>query len=131
MAERRREGEVRAGLVLSTGRRVGERKRGVDREDAEGFDAELDDDSEGDDPGARPATGTGLETPIGPVGSVLRRILGVPALVIGVALLAWVLYNLFVEMQPQARGKNPVFAIGIAMTLIIVGSHWIRGKKAG
>lgn len=61
----------------------------------------------------------------------MKRIFGVIALLMGSAILLWVGYNLFIEMQPEARGHSPLPAIGISVAMIIVGIMWIRGKQAG
>ena len=61
----------------------------------------------------------------------MKLIFGVIALLFGSAILLWVGYNIFIEMQPEARGRNPVPAIGVGSAMIYVGINWIRGKQAG
>jgi hypothetical protein len=61
----------------------------------------------------------------------MRRILGVIALLMGSAILLWVGYNLLIETQPEARGRNPVLPIGVSVAMISVGVMLIRGKQSG
>jgi hypothetical protein len=61
----------------------------------------------------------------------MRRVFGVIALLMGSAILLWVGYNLFVEMQPEAKGKDPLLAVGFSVVLITVGIMWVRGKQVG
>ena len=51
----------------------------------------------------------------------MRKVLGLLIAAAGVVLLAWIGYNLFVEMQPEARGRNPVGPAVFALVLIGVG----------
>src|SRR5437899_819983 len=64
-------------------------------------------------------------------GRGLRRFFGVVALVMGIALAGWILYNLFIERQPETQGKSPLPAILIAAAFIYVGVKWIRRETAG
>ena len=61
----------------------------------------------------------------------MKRIFGVLILLIGSAILLWVGYNFFIEMQPEAQGRNPLPPIGLSGAMIYVGIMWIRGKQAG
>jgi hypothetical protein len=61
----------------------------------------------------------------------MRRVFGVVALLMGSAILLWIGYNLFIETQPEARGRNPILPIGVSVAMITVGIMWIRGKQAG
>jgi len=63
--------------------------------------------------------------------TVVRRILGVLALTIGASVLTWMAYNYLIEMQPQARGRNPIPPLVFSAFMLFVGVMWIRGKKAG
>ncbi len=56
----------------------------------------------------------------------MRRILGIVCLVIGISLLGWVAYNLFVELQPEAEGRSPYSAIMFSAVMIYIGLQWIR-----
>ena len=60
----------------------------------------------------------------------MRRILGVILLLLGVALLGWVGYNLFIARQPETQGLNPAPAILVAGALIYAGYRRVRGKNA-
>jgi hypothetical protein len=60
----------------------------------------------------------------------MRRILGAVVLLMGVLLVGWVLYNLFIQRLPETRGQNPVGALVVAGSFIYVGLFWLRGKSA-
>ena len=61
----------------------------------------------------------------------MRRVLGVIALLMGCAILLWVGYNLLIERQPEAQGRNPLPAIAVSAAMIWVGIMWVRGEQAG
>lgn len=61
--------------------------------------------------------------------SILRRIFGGFILLIGLALLGWVAYNLLVGMQPEARGRSPLPALLLAAGAIYVGARWLFAKR--
>lgn len=61
----------------------------------------------------------------------MKRLFGAIVLLMGVALAAWIFYNLFIERLPEAQGKSPVGAILLAALFIYVGVMWLRGKTAG
>jgi len=46
----------------------------------------------------------------------------------GVALLLWIGYNLFVEMQPEAEGLSPRAGFALAVGMIGVGIARIRSQ---
>ena len=54
---------------------------------------------------------------------------GVLLLLMGLALLGWVAYNLFVEMQPSARGRSPVVAVSFGMGLVGTGIWRMRTAR--
>jgi ABC-type Fe3+ transport system permease subunit len=56
---------------------------------------------------------------------VLRGILGVRAIVIGLAIIAWIGYNEFVERLPQYMGFHWWEPFGIAPILISTGWYWL------
>ena len=58
---------------------------------------------------------------------MLKRLLGGIVLLLGIVLVLWIGYNLFVSMQPQARGRNPIPAMLVSAGLISVGIKWVRG----
>jgi hypothetical protein len=61
----------------------------------------------------------------------MKRVFGVIALFMGCAILLWVGYNLLIERQPEAQGRNPLPAIGVSIAMIWVGIMWVRGKQVG
>lgn len=56
----------------------------------------------------------------------MKRLLGFIVLVGGLGLGGWLAYNYLVEMQPEARGKNPVVAGLVAAGLVYQGQKWLR-----
>jgi len=56
----------------------------------------------------------------------MRNLLGVVALVMGVGLGGWIAYNYLVEMQPEARGRNPLLPILVTIGLLYQGQKWLR-----
>jgi len=57
-------------------------------------------------------------------------VLGSFMLLLGGSLLAWIGYNLFVEMQPSAEGKNPVVPTILGVG-IFVGGVYRTGQAFG
>jgi len=62
---------------------------------------------------------------------VLRLILRIPrvlggllSIILGLSIIGWVLYNSFVETQPEYSGGFLTFGIG--PTLVLVGAYWLR-----
>jgi hypothetical protein len=47
----------------------------------------------------------------------------------GIALLAWVAYNLLVERLPETEGKNPLPAVALGSGAIGVGIVRVRKKQ--
>jgi len=60
---------------------------------------------------------------------MIKRILGTLAFLLGAAILGWVGYNYFIEMQPQAKGRNPIPALVFSTLAILLGLSWMRTKK--
>ena len=54
------------------------------------------------------------------------RILGAICLLTGIAILAWIAYNLFVERQPQFTGIQSLGQLILPVLLIIFGYRWLR-----
>ena len=50
-------------------------------------------------------------------------------ILLGLGLLGWIGYNLLLEMQPEAKGRNPIVPIIISIGLIIVGGEWLLTKR--
>jgi len=55
---------------------------------------------------------------------------GVIALLMAAAILAWMAYNLLVELQPEVAGQPLMPPIVLCIGLIYVAIYWIRGKVA-
>ena len=51
---------------------------------------------------------------------------GVLLIVLGTGLLSWVSYNLFVDMQPAAEGRNPLPPILFGAAMLVVGVLRLR-----
>ncbi len=60
----------------------------------------------------------------------MKRIAGAFVLLMGVALAAWMFYNLFVHTLPEAHGRLVVPPLLLCSGLIYVGVKWLRGEKA-
>ena len=63
--------------------------------------------------------------------NILSIIFGVPqalfgmiSIIIGVSLVIWVLYNTFIETQPEYTGG--ILTFGVAPGLILFGVYWLR-----
>ncbi len=61
---------------------------------------------------------------LGALFGVPQAFFGLLALVSGVAIIAWVLYNSFVSRQPQYTGG--FLTLGIGPALVLFGVYWIR-----
>lgn len=57
---------------------------------------------------------------------MMKKFLGVIALVLGLGLGTWIGYNYLVEMQPEARGRNPVPAMLLTAGFLYQGRKWLR-----
>lgn len=60
---------------------------------------------------------------------MIRKICGAIGVLVGVAILGWMAYNVFVEMQPEAKGRNPLPALLFAAANIYGGIKWLTHKK--
>lgn len=58
----------------------------------------------------------------------MKKILGAVVALMGVGLAAWIAYNQFIEMQPEAEGRNPLVPILLAIGMLFVGVTWMRDK---
>tara|TARA_R110002126_G_scaffold86474_7_gene208728 strand:- start:7001 stop:7237 length:237 start_codon:yes stop_codon:yes gene_type:complete len=54
----------------------------------------------------------------------LALVWNVLLIVMGCSLLGWIAFNLFVEMQPEAEGKNPL--VPTLVGLLLVGTGGVR-----
>lgn len=59
---------------------------------------------------------------------MLKKIIGAIDLFIGILILIWVSYNYLVEMEPAAKGFNPIFPLLFATGAIYFGFRWLNGK---
>jgi len=59
----------------------------------------------------------------------MKKVFGGLVLGLGVVLLLWVGFNLFVSLQPQAQGKSPIPALILSAGLLYVGVKWLRSKS--
>ncbi len=64
------------------------------------------------------------------IGTAIRALFSVLALVIGGAIMAWVGYNELVERLPQYQRPPLAGVFGIAPAMIMVGLHWGRQALA-
>jgi hypothetical protein len=55
---------------------------------------------------------------------VPQALLGLISMALGTAIVAWVVYNSFIERQPEYSGGFLTFGLG--PTLILVGWYWLR-----
>ncbi len=60
----------------------------------------------------------------------MKRVFGVIVLLMGLGLFAWIGYNLFIEMQPEAEGRSPIPASLLASAFVFVGARWTLRKRA-
>ena len=62
---------------------------------------------------------------------MIRRLVnalwGYALLTLGVLLLAWVLSNLFVHLQPEAEGRTPAPAALIGTIMVLIGASRVMG----
>jgi len=61
---------------------------------------------------------------LGVIVGLPQALLGLVAFGIGAAIVVWVLYNTFVEREPQYSGRFLTFGIGPA--LMLAGVYWVR-----
>ena len=61
---------------------------------------------------------------------MFKKMLGLMALVIGGMILAWIGYNYFVEMQPEAEGRNPLVPVLFSVCLLGYGFISLFSKRA-
>ena len=60
---------------------------------------------------------------------MFSKLIGILLLILGLALLIWIGYNLLIEMQPEAEGRNPLVAFALGVAMVITGIIKMRGKK--
>jgi uncharacterized membrane protein HdeD (DUF308 family) len=57
---------------------------------------------------------------------MMRLVFGVLTILLGVGLLVWIAFNVFVEMQPRMEGKSPLLGTAVAGLVIVSGVLRIR-----
>ncbi|MFQ5532984.1 MAG: hypothetical protein ACE5EP_03930 [Candidatus Methylomirabilales bacterium] len=57
--------------------------------------------------------------------SALHFILGVLAIIFGVTIILWFVYNVFIERLPEFTGINNFNSFGMAIAMITVGVYWL------
>ena len=63
--------------------------------------------------------------------SVPVLMLGLVSIALGLAIIAWVLYNQLIERQSEFTGGSALFPLGIGPALVAVGWHWLGIGRAG
>jgi len=51
------------------------------------------------------------------------------AIGIGLAIITWVLYNIFIEVQPQYTGPSFITGLGsfgISVPMVVIGFYWFK-----
>ncbi len=61
---------------------------------------------------------------LGVVMGVPQALLGLISAGVGLSIIGWVLYNTFIERQPQYSGG--FLTLGIGPTLVLFGLAWVR-----
>ena len=62
--------------------------------------------------------------------TIVKRIFGLLIFLIGLSILGWIAYNFLVQMQPEARGRNPLPALIFSGAAIYVGARWLFAKRS-
>lgn len=62
-------------------------------------------------------------------GFLFRLVFGLLAVMIGLSIIMWVLYNHVVERQPEFTGPRFFGGFGIALPMLSVGIYWLRNLK--
>jgi|SRR6185369_7866787 uncharacterized membrane protein len=57
------------------------------------------------------------------------RLLDLASLTIGVAIVAWLVYNIFVGRQAQFTGVRSDFQLAVPILLIIFGWRWLKRRS--
>ena len=58
---------------------------------------------------------------------IFLRIIGFLAFLLGVTIVLWIGYNVFIEWQPEAKG-NPILSFAVSILMMNVGILWMQGK---
>lgn len=57
---------------------------------------------------------------------MVKVIGGVGVFLLGLCLLSWIGYNLFIDMTPEAQGRSLIMPIIVSIGFMYVGQLWIR-----
>lgn len=60
------------------------------------------------------------------ISAAMKKLLGVVSLLMGLGIGGWIAYNYLVEMQPAARGRNPLLPIAMSTLFVYQGWRWLR-----
>jgi hypothetical protein len=60
---------------------------------------------------------------------LMGKLWAVFLILFGLTLLGWIGYNLFVEMQPEARGKNPIIPTILGIGALALGISKLMKAK--
>ncbi|RCU52405.1 MULTISPECIES: hypothetical protein [Corallincola] len=60
---------------------------------------------------------------------MLGKLFGIICLGLGLILGGWIGYNLFIEVQPEAEGRNPLLPIVLTIGLLYVGISRLKGDS--
>lgn len=63
------------------------------------------------------------------LGILFRLVFGVLAVLMGLSIIIWVLYNYLVERQPEFSGPKYFVGFGVALPMLSVGIYWLRNLK--
>ena len=59
----------------------------------------------------------------------MKRLAGILIILLGVWLMCWIGYNVFIERLPEATG-SPFLSFILVLGFFYVGIKWIKGKSA-
>jgi len=62
-------------------------------------------------------------------GFLFRLVFGSLAVLFGLSIIAWVLYNYVVGRQPEFTGPRLFSGFGVALPMLTVGIYWLRNLK--
>jgi hypothetical protein len=62
-------------------------------------------------------------------GFIFRLIFGILAVLIGLSIILWVLYNYLVARQPEFTGPMFFSGFGIGIPMLGMGIYWLRNLK--
>lgn len=60
---------------------------------------------------------------------MFAKTMGLLFVLLGLGLLGWIGYNVLIEMQPAAEGRNPLIPFALGLVLVIYGLLRMRGAS--